>query len=526
VALLHLRSPNEFVIAQAIGSRQTLLYQNGRDAVIDNSVLAARYAGEAMVFDGAASQLFIEEPVRLVQVTSVGSGAETVDRIVVQNRGRRALTLRVGEASCGCTGAELSAKTLAPGASAILTIRMHTDSDRLVTVNLHTDEPQRPRAVVAIQSQMPRSTIVPPQRIAMNSRLGQKTTASTLLALPSDVSVISATTQSAFIKANVASEKNLSPAPGMASNLYRVYVALSESAPAGAFTDQVVLRLQGGDVRQVVVPISGFVSDDVTVTPPMLLLGNVAAGSTIRKTVVVQGPEKKPFSIRSSKGKSVNVIARADPSVVSSAHAVDIVITAQGAPSATLQDRITLTLSDSRILEVDVFGTIQRDGESTTTPVRGNLDLNQIAPDFTGQDMNGKKLRISDVRGKKNLLLTFFPRCFTGGCAGQLSSLQGEYSNFVKNDTEVWAVSVDAADGENGQRAFAAKLGLQFPLIPDTSRQLSMLYGAAQDVTDMAARQSVLIDKQGMVRLIDRDVKVTTHGTDILRKMRELGMTK
>ena len=83
---------------------------------------------------------------------------------------------------------------------------------------------------------------------------------------------------------------------------------------------------------------------------------------------------------------------------------------------------------------------------------------------------------------------------------------------------------MDAADGERGQRAFAHELKLTFPLLPDTQRQITKLYGATGNADDMAARQSVLIDKNSIVRWIDTNVSVQTHGADVLTKMRELGL--
>jgi peroxiredoxin len=89
-------------------------------------------------------------------------------------------------------------------------------------------------------------------------------------------------------------------------------------------------------------------------------------------------------------------------------------------------------------------------------------------------------------------------------------------------NTQILAVSVDPAQGEAGQLAFAEQWGLTFPLIPDSARKLSMQYGAAQSATDLAGRQSVLIDKFGIVRLIDLDVNVESHGTDMVDRMRAL----
>lgn len=154
------------------------------------------------------------------------------------------------------------------------------------------------------------------------------------------------------------------------------------------------------------------------------------------------------------------------------------------------------------------------------------VEVGQLAPEISFLDMNGQTRRLSELRGKKNLLLTFFPRCFTGGCAGQLASLRDMQSDFAATDTEIWAVSVDPAEGEKGQIAFAKFLNLNFPLIPDPERKLSLLYGATQNKQQLAARMSVLIDKSGTVRLVDTHVHIATHGADLLEKMRDLGMTK
>jgi len=87
-------------------------------------------------------------------------------------------------------------------------------------------------------------------------------------------------------------------------------------------------------------------------------------------------------------------------------------------------------------------------------------------------------------------------------------------------------VSIDPAEGDKGQLAFAKQWGFQFPLIPDTDRKLSLLYGAVEQPTDVDRRMSVLIDKQGIVRWIDTDVRVSTHGTDMLAKIHKLGLDR
>ena len=211
------------------------------------------------------------------------------------------------------------------------------------------------------------------------------------------------------------------------------------------------------------------------------------------------------------------------------------------APLGVLSGKVNIELADGQQMFVLVRGQIEgvlpgaaqaallpRAEDDPQTPLGSPLPtvkVGQLAPDFTATDMNGKTWKLSELKGK-NVLLTFFPKCFTGGCANHLSSLRDHQKEFDAANTQILAVSVDAAQGEKGQLAFAKQWGLTFPLVPDTSRQLGKLYGAIQNDDELAARMSILIDKAGMVRWIDTDVHVQTHGADVLNKIKELGLDK
>ena len=149
------------------------------------------------------------------------------------------------------------------------------------------------------------------------------------------------------------------------------------------------------------------------------------------------------------------------------------------------------------------------------------LGSGQTAPSIDTADAIGYRRRLADLRGKKLLLLTFFPKCFTGTCATQLTSLRDSYAELQKRDVEVWAVSTDPAEGKKGQRAFAKELKLPFPLLPDVERKISIAYGAAQSKEQMAARMSVLIGKDGKIVWIDKQINPRTHGADVLKRLKE-----
>jgi len=144
------------------------------------------------------------------------------------------------------------------------------------------------------------------------------------------------------------------------------------------------------------------------------------------------------------------------------------------------------------------------------------------APALSVVDANGKAHTLGELRGHKALLLTFFPRCFTGNCTSQLTSLRDAYPQLQKAGVEVWAVSTDAATGPHGQRAFGKYLRLPFPLVPDPDRKLCLLFGAVRTKEQMAARMSVFIDSSGQVRWIDKQISPRTHGQDVLSKVRAM----
>ena len=148
------------------------------------------------------------------------------------------------------------------------------------------------------------------------------------------------------------------------------------------------------------------------------------------------------------------------------------------------------------------------------------LQVGDKAPEFSTVDANGRPWNLAQWRGQRNVLLTFFPKCFTGQCEQHLESLRAVRDELADADVEIVAVSTD--DGATQQR-FSNVLGLDFTLLPDTNRAISKLYDAISGEQPLASRQSVLIDKAGAVRWIDKNVNVTRHGEDVLQQVNLAG---
>jgi peroxiredoxin len=124
------------------------------------------------------------------------------------------------------------------------------------------------------------------------------------------------------------------------------------------------------------------------------------------------------------------------------------------------------------------------------------LNVGDPAPDFELEDQNGKKVKLSQYKGKKNVLLAFFPFAFSPVCTNELGELKEKENVVLKLDAQILAASVDSTWT---QKAFAKELGVKFPVLSDFGRKAVALYGAYYEDKGFAKRTVFVIDKQGKV---------------------------
>lgn len=142
---------------------------------------------------------------------------------------------------------------------------------------------------------------------------------------------------------------------------------------------------------------------------------------------------------------------------------------------------------------MDPFNATARRTEGREMP---SIEVGDIAPDFELEDQNGKKVKLSQYRGKKNVLLAFFPFAFSPVCTNELGDLKEKEEAILKLDTQILASSVDSTWSE---KAFAKELGVKFPILGDFKKQVATLYGALYEDKGFAKRTIFVIDKQGRV---------------------------
>ena len=136
------------------------------------------------------------------------------------------------------------------------------------------------------------------------------------------------------------------------------------------------------------------------------------------------------------------------------------------------------------------------------------------APDFALPDGQGAQRRLADYRGEY-VLVFFFPRADTPGCTREARALRDGYPALRRLGAQVVGISVDAPAA---QQAFAEKYALPFPLLSDSDGRVADRYGALWRLGPLrfAKRHSFLIDGQGRLLRIYRDVDAGTHDRQVL----------
>jgi mycoredoxin-dependent peroxiredoxin len=124
------------------------------------------------------------------------------------------------------------------------------------------------------------------------------------------------------------------------------------------------------------------------------------------------------------------------------------------------------------------------------------LHVGDVAPDFELPASGNRTVKLSDFRGKKNVLLAFYPFAFSPVCSLQLPGLQQSLREFQKLKTEVLGISVDS---KHSSAAFAEHLHLDFPLLSDFNKDVTAAYGVLRD-GGFAERALFVIDKDGTIR--------------------------
>lgn len=127
------------------------------------------------------------------------------------------------------------------------------------------------------------------------------------------------------------------------------------------------------------------------------------------------------------------------------------------------------------------------------------LKVGQPAPDFELMNQDKNKLKLSDYRGKKKVVLLFYPMDFSPTCTQEHCAFGPELGRIAKDDnTVVFGVSCDSPFSH---AAFRKQYNIPYDLLSDPTRKMVKAYGmfAGEEPYNCSKRGTVIVTKDGKI---------------------------
>jgi thioredoxin-dependent peroxiredoxin len=155
------------------------------------------------------------------------------------------------------------------------------------------------------------------------------------------------------------------------------------------------------------------------------------------------------------------------------------------------------------------------------------LQIGTTAPSFTLPDASMEMVELSSFRGKKNVVLYFYPKDGTPVCTREAIDFSDHEDEFAQRKTVVFGVSRDDC---LVHEEFRDKHGISLSLLSDTECEVSRLYDVLREQASAdgaSIRQGVqrctfIIDKKGVLRHILQEANPREHVREVLKLVRQL----
>jgi peroxiredoxin Q/BCP len=156
-----------------------------------------------------------------------------------------------------------------------------------------------------------------------------------------------------------------------------------------------------------------------------------------------------------------------------------------------------------------------------------DLQVGDVAPDFALKASDGHLYKLSDFKGKRAVVLAWYPKAFTSGCTIECESLAKKGDLIKKFDVAYFMVSVDTVEQA---KAFGEAHNADFPLLSDADKKVAEAYGTLKDyggqIGVVSQRFTFYIGKDGKIAAVDKTVHPATSAEDVAAKLAELNVAK
>lgn len=162
----------------------------------------------------------------------------------------------------------------------------------------------------------------------------------------------------------------------------------------------------------------------------------------------------------------------------------------------------------------------QTDATEHEQRTHGRVGVGDVAPDFTLPSQSGAEVRLSAYRGKRVVVLYFYPKDETAGCTAEACAFRDNYEVFTEAGAEVIGISSDSV---KSHEEFAVHHRLPFVLVSDRGGAVRKRYQVPSTLGLLPGRVTYVIDQQGIIRyMFSQQLNATQHVQEALRIVREL----
>ena len=151
------------------------------------------------------------------------------------------------------------------------------------------------------------------------------------------------------------------------------------------------------------------------------------------------------------------------------------------------------------------------------------LEKGNIAEDFKLLGNDGSSFILSSYKNSKNVVLCFYPKNHLFACPSKkvfemAKSVISVYSEIVATNTVLFAISVDSVDS---QSEFVKEYQVPYIHLSDPKKIACKKY-AGTNIAGLAKRSTFIIDKNGIIQDVIREINVTSHGQEILDSLKKI----
>jgi peroxiredoxin len=150
------------------------------------------------------------------------------------------------------------------------------------------------------------------------------------------------------------------------------------------------------------------------------------------------------------------------------------------------------------------------------------IAVGQTAPDFTLKNQYDKEVKVSDFKGKKNVVLMFYPLDWSPTCTQEHVCFVNDMKKFDTLDAEVLGISVDSAWSH---KAYAEKMGIKYSLLADFQPRGAVAdkYGVFLPDKGITGRAIVIVNKDGKVAWVKNyDIPVVPDVAEVASALQQV----